>query len=105
MIPPRLRFHPAASAEVIAAAEWYELAHEGLGLDFSAEVEAAVARIALSPSRWPVNRVDARTRHVGLRRFPYSVVYRLLADAVIIVAVVHDRREPGYWSSRLRSGR
>jgi plasmid stabilization system protein ParE len=95
-----LRFHPAASAELVVAAEWYEGAHEGLARDFSAEVEAAVARIARNPARWPLNKLDGRTRRVRLRRFPYSLVYAVTSDAIVIVAAVHDRREPGYWSSR-----
>jgi toxin ParE1/3/4 len=100
-----LRFHPAATAELVVAAQWYERAHEGLARDFSAEVEAAVGRIALSPSRWPMNKLDGRTRQVRMRRFPYSLVYAVTSDAIVILAAVHDRREPGYWSSRTRTRR
>ena len=37
-----------------------------------------------------------------LRRFPFSVVYAVVADLVYIVAVAHGSREPGYWRLRIQ---
>jgi hypothetical protein len=36
-----------------------------------------------------------------LQRFPFSVVYLDDADLVIIVAVAHRKRRPGYWKERV----
>jgi len=33
-----------------------------------------------------------------LRRFPFGVVYRVLAGEIQVVAVAHHRRKPGYWA-------
>jgi plasmid stabilization system protein ParE len=33
-------------------------------------------------------------RHVPLRVFPYMVVYRVVGEAVRVLAVVHTRRDP-----------
>jgi hypothetical protein len=42
-------------------------------------------------------------RWVRTRRFPYILYYRLVdADEVLIVAVAHARRRPGYWLRRSR---
>ncbi|HSS65741.1 MAG TPA: hypothetical protein VLS27_15020 [Gammaproteobacteria bacterium] len=38
-----------------------------------------------------------------LKRFPYDVVVRELADEVVVVAVAHHSRRPGYWRGRLRT--
>jgi hypothetical protein len=40
------------------------------------------------------------TRRVFPRHFPHAVVYREGADSLIIIAVAHFRREPGYWRRR-----
>lgn len=36
-------------------------------------------------------------------RFPYKVVYFELADRILIFAVHHTSRDPGYWLHRLGS--
>jgi plasmid stabilization system protein ParE len=37
---------------------------------------------------------------VNLRRFPYSLFYRIIDDQVIVVACMHGRRHPRRWRSR-----
>jgi hypothetical protein len=36
-----------------------------------------------------------------LHRFPYRVVSLETGSDVLVVAVAHDRRRPGYWTRRL----
>jgi 2-oxo-4-hydroxy-4-carboxy--5-ureidoimidazoline (OHCU) decarboxylase len=48
-----LRFHRAASAEAVAARDWYEHARRGLGATFVTEVERMVKLIEQYPSRFP----------------------------------------------------
>jgi len=45
----RLRFHPEAEAEMIAAATWYETQQKGLGKRFLASVQDAATRIQINP--------------------------------------------------------
>ena len=35
-----------------------------------------------------------------LRRFPFSLLYRAVGQDILISAVAHQRRRPGYWRSR-----
>jgi plasmid stabilization system protein ParE len=35
-----------------------------------------------------------------LRRFPYALLYSLDGDELLIVAVAHQSRQPGYWTTR-----
>ena len=67
-------FHPDADAELEEAAVFYETRMAGLGKSFAAEVIVA--------------------------RFSHSVVYRQVADAIVVIAVAHQRRRPGYWRRR-----
>jgi plasmid stabilization system protein ParE len=39
------------------------------------------------------------TRRLDLSPYPYSLIYRVRADRVSIIAVPHDRQQR-YWSSR-----
>lgn len=62
------------------------------------ELDHAVAYVAETPER--CGRGPHGTRRYHLRRYPYRLVYRVVAEAVQIVAVQHDRRRPGYWRRR-----
>jgi plasmid stabilization system protein ParE len=39
-------------------------------------------------------------RRLLLRRFPYSIIYTIEGDVVLILAVAHHSRESGYWQGR-----
>ena len=85
------------------AARWYERYRTGLGGEFLAEVDSALARLAGTPRvGTPVPGVeDGDVRRIFVRRFPYHVVYIELPDRLQILAVAHDRRRPRYWVGRL----
>ncbi len=36
-----------------------------------------------------------------VERFHYDVIYIVRDDEVLVVAVAHQRRKPGYWRRRL----
>ena len=63
------------------------------------KVESAVARIVESPMRYPEGEHGTR-EHVLPSRFPYTIVYRVVDGLVVVVAVAHQSREPGYWRQR-----
>ena len=87
-----------AEQEMFAAARYYELQAPGLGHDFLDKVEIALQDLACSPERWPVVQADIRRRLI--RRFPYSLVYRIDSDEVVILAEMHQKRHPSYWLPR-----
>jgi toxin ParE1/3/4 len=62
-------------------------------------VSSAVRVIAGAPQRWP--KYLHGTRRLMMQRFPFSVVYLDDPELVIIVAVAHSKRKPGYWKDRL----
>jgi toxin ParE1/3/4 len=94
-------FHPEAAAEFEEAVQFYKGRGRTLGDRFAAEVRTAIRRIIETPERWRV--VDEDVRRCLVRVFPYSVLYTIERDYVLIVAVAHGRREPGYWKHRLQS--
>jgi toxin ParE1/3/4 len=92
-------FHPEAQAELDAAVAWYEAQRPGLGLDFQAEVEAAVSMIQKQPQLFPLYK-NSRLRKRVLQRFPYNIFYLEMDSAIWIAAVAHHKRKPDYWSAR-----
>jgi plasmid stabilization system protein ParE len=97
MVSP-VGFHPQAVAEAAAAAQWYRDRNAAAAAAFLAELDRAVESIADAPDRWPAYLHG--TRRFLLRRFPFFIVYRQVADGVQVVAVAHGRRRPGYWKGR-----
>jgi hypothetical protein len=65
---------------------------------FSPQFDAAVTSIEEGPQRWPL--IDARHRRRLIRGFPFSIYYRVIDEAIVIVAIAHYKRRPGYWRSR-----
>lgn len=89
----------AASEEFAAAIIWYEEQRPGLGGEFFDAVVHATSLIQEQPEIGTPSR-DRRTRRVLVQRFPYQVVYRLVVDEIVIVAIAHSKRRPGYWRKR-----
>jgi toxin ParE1/3/4 len=70
-----------------------------LALRFVDAVEDAIRRILDAPHRWRV--LDDDVRRCLTHVFPYGVLYTIEPDFILIVAVMHGSREPGYWKQRL----
>jgi toxin ParE1/3/4 len=92
-------FHPQALDEFRESAEFYELRRTGLGATFTLEIEAAIQRILEAPQRWRTLEQDVRTCRTNT--FPYAILYTIESDSILILAVMHLHREPGYWRNRL----
>jgi plasmid stabilization system protein ParE len=88
----------AARDEVIAATRWYAERDVDVALAFVAEVQAVIARASAFPLSYAEH--IAGTRRAVLKRFPYAVIYRDEPSRLLVVAVAHQRRKPGYWRSR-----
>jgi len=93
-----ISFHPDAAQEARDAAAHYESIRLGFGVDFRADLSAALSRIRQNPQLYAVERNGKRV--CPLHRFPYSVFYEELVDRIWVAAVGHNRRRPGYWSRR-----
>ena len=93
----------AALDDLEDAVLWYEAKRDGLGLRFKSAVQRAEQRLAQNPGLGaPVvgRSVPRGVRRLRLKRFPYSLFY-VNDGEVVVVAVAHDRRRPGYWKVRV----
>lgn len=92
---------PVALSDILEAAEWYEEQREGLGADFTTELDKAIDFLteqALVP-RIRYRRKSVRWIHP--HRFPYRICYYVEGETVHIFAVVHDARHDRVWRGRL----
>ena len=95
----RVKFHPEARVDLREGKAFYKRRSPLAAIAFAQQIEAALARIAETPQRYPVGEHGTR-EHVLPSRLPYTVVYRVNANVIVVVAVAHQSREPGYWHQR-----
>ena len=94
-----LIIRPEADAEVAEAAHWYEERRQGLGKEFLSAFAAATASLRHNPKMYAI--VAENARRLVLRRFPYSVIYEIQGDEVVVLACFHESRDPQEWQRRL----
>jgi plasmid stabilization system protein ParE len=98
----KIKFHREARIDLKEAKALYRHHSPLTAAAFAREVEAAVLRCATAqtaPRQYPAGEHGTR-EHVLPWRFPYTIVYRAHPGWVVIVAVAHQSREPGYWRDR-----
>jgi toxin ParE1/3/4 len=92
-------FHPEALEEYNEAAIHYARKEPGLDLSFIVCVENAIGAIIEDPLRY--RAFDGDVRRCLTRVFPYGILYTIEPNFILIVAVAHCSREPGYWRRRI----
>lgn len=97
-----VRYHEAAEDELLNEIGYLELRAKGLGRRFLAEVRRAESLIAQFPES--AQEIRPGIRKQILRKFRYSLIYSMEKDGLLILAVAHHSRRPGYWVGRVRSG-
>jgi toxin ParE1/3/4 len=102
----RVRVLEQAAEEAIESAAWYEQERPGLGTEFERAINAAIDLLEddIVPLTNMPGAAGARgIKRLVLRRFPYDIVVREFSDEIIVVAIAHQSRRPGYWRDRLRT--
>lgn len=94
----RVKLHPHARAELRAARTWYYERSPLSAFAFAQTIQNAMSRIREAPNTFPVS--DHGTRKFVVQRFPFNIFYRVSETEIVIVALAHQKRRPGYWSSR-----
>lgn len=79
---------------------WYQAISLRLRDRFEAQLITALAEINLNPFAWHLLNDKARCKKI--KRFPYLVVFAIQNDLITVVAVIHEKRNPGVWKKRLR---
>lgn len=96
----KLVWQSEARRELREALAYYR---DRAGLDIAQDFRLAAMRAAERLLDHP--DIGAMTGHHGARRFvlhdyPYTLFYRATPESLIILAVAHQSRRPGYWAGR-----
>ena len=95
----RVTYLDPAQEELMAAARYYEKQRSGLGPRFLEATKELTIRIQENPLSGKVVYKKIRRRLV--KKWPYTILYRVDPDEIAIVAVMHKRRSPDYWHDRI----
>jgi plasmid stabilization system protein ParE len=93
-----------AQAELNAAVRWYEDRRDGLGWEFFDEYARCGELISKRPRVFAAEEdipPGQEVRSLMMERFPYRLIYRIESDRILVIAVAHAARQPGYWRDRL----
>lgn len=89
-----------AERELDEAIAFFEGAQSDRGLRFLASFELTIATIVRYPDIG--RKLRRRVRVFSMTKWPYKIVYSLERDTILVWAVAHHKRKPGYWRHRMR---
>ena len=92
------RYLLPAEVEMTEAALFYEEQFPGLGTDYLDDIQRCIDRIRSHPEIGQI--IQGTIRRSQASRFPYSILYTIENDHILIIAVAHNRRKPFYWKER-----
>lgn len=89
---------PLAEIDLETTVKWYVLENEKSGEDFLFEFRDAIRAVSHTPLGFQKRYKSVRA--FALKRFPYNVYYILEKDALFIIAILHQKRNPKIWKKR-----
>ena len=87
-----------AEEDIESAFEWYEQQQVNLGLRFVEEIELKFQEIEEYPALH--KEMMGNVRRALCKRFPYSIYFMQSNTDVVVMAVLHQRRNPAVWQLR-----
>ncbi|MEM9554192.1 MAG: type II toxin-antitoxin system RelE/ParE family toxin [Acidobacteriota bacterium] len=94
-----IRFTAAAEQDLKSAVDYLEDQRRGLGEELRVEIRGTLRRLTEHPELYPVALESVRKAII--RRFPFSVFYRVEEKTIWILAVLHHARRPEILRQRL----
>ncbi len=99
-----LRLLDEAKKDMRESALWYDQQRAGLGNEFLDAIQDGLEQIEQHPHRYkklPTGFPEREVRRYLLTQFPYLIVYEILSEEALVVAIPHAKRKPNFWESRL----
>jgi plasmid stabilization system protein ParE len=96
----KIRFLTIAEMEVDEAVSWYQEQSEDESLAFLNEIDHAIRIVRAYPLI--ATEIEPDIHSFCLHRFPYSLIYGVDNDELVVIAIAHHRRAPHYWADRVQ---
>lgn len=87
-----------AEEDIKSAYEWYEEKRINLGNTFVEEIGSKLEEIERRPDLYM--EVMGNVRRALCKRFPYTIYFMHQKMGIIVIAVLHQRRNPAVWQAR-----
>jgi len=100
----KIRIHVDAEAEIESARRYFNSQAFALGDRFLDDLAQTLERVEAAPESFPKIETLPDTEpylRALLKVFRYAVIFEVLDDEILIVAVAHTSRLPNYWLNRL----
>ena len=94
----KYRYLAPARGELRNAAHYYRERSRRVASSFMISAQEAIDQIAEFPESAPVIRGQVRGKVVS--RFPYTLMYRVEDNVILVLAVAHQKQRPEYWIDR-----
>lgn len=91
-MPYKLEITEIAEDEYFTAFHYYEEQQSGLGDKLEKETDAIMDKLKANP--YLFQRKYKHYREALIKRFPYFIVYEIIANSVIIHSFFHAKRNP-----------
>jgi len=96
----QVEFLDIAQIELDESFKYYEIQQKQLGYRFVNEIKNAIDRIVYFPSAW--QQISQNLRRCLVKNFPYGIIYQVMENKILIVAIANLHRKPNYWANRLK---
>lgn len=87
-----------ARADFDESFDWYAKRSVGAAIGFASAADEAIDRIVADPGRFPFT--FGGCRYCSVNRYPFRIVFRDEPNRLVVVAIAHAKRRPGYWHGR-----
>jgi len=95
-----VRLHRLAVAEIDHEVDYYESRQRGLGQVLEDEIDDVLVMIRRFPEAAPRWKHRADRRIAVLDRFPFTLPYQIGKAEIVVLALAHTSKRPGYWMHR-----
>ena len=97
----KLVYTRLARADLLAARAWYARCEPRLGAKFVTAVATTAKKLQEFPESAEIIYAPSFRRAV-VQGFPYSLIYSIDAQKIVVVAVMHASRRPDTWKDKTR---
>lgn len=94
-----VRLTAAAEQDLALAEQWYLDEAPHMLASFEEEVNTTFGRVAELPGLYQT--VVPTVSRAVLRKFPFSVFYRVEPHWIEVIAILHQSRDPRTWQRRV----
>ena len=87
-----------AEQDIASAYQWYEEQRSYLGKAFIAEIENQLHKLEKKPELYSL--LAGKVRRALCKKFPYSIYFICKGSDIVVIGVLHQRRNPAVWQMR-----